>query len=69
MQPTPWYEPVLNERNLHIAVLKGRIGNIRAAALPVRALSGALAAGLKFDPNQAAEALNALLREIDKEIP
>ena len=69
MDQTPWYEPVLNERNLHIAMLKGRLGNIRAAALPVRALSGALAAGLTFDPNEAAETLNALLREIDKEIP
>ena len=69
MDQTPWYEPVLNERNLHISMLKGRIGNIRAAALPVRALSGALAAGLTFDPNQAAETLSALLREIDKEIP
>lgn len=69
MDQTPWYEPVLNERNLHISMLKGRIGNIRAAALPVRALSGALAAGLTFDPNQAAETLSSLLREIDKEIP
>ena len=69
MDQTPWYEPVLNERNLHISMLKGRLGNIRAAALPVRALSGALAAGLTFDPNQAAETLSSLLREIDKEIP
>ena len=35
MQPTPWYEPVLNERNLHISMLKGRIGEV----LSIRGMS------------------------------
>ena len=50
-------------------MLRGRLGNIRAAAVPVRQISACLAAGLAFDPNAASELINALLREIDKEIP
>jgi hypothetical protein len=69
MSDTPWYEPVLNERGLQIAMLKARIGNIRAAAVPLRQLSAALAAGLKHDREQSLEAVNAVLREIDKDIP
>ena len=65
----PWYEPVLNERGLQIAMLRARIGNIRAAAIPLRQLSAALAAGLKHDREQSLEAVNSLLREIDKDIP
>lgn len=64
-----WYEQALNQRGLDNSVLRGRLGNIRAAAVPVRQISACLAAGLAFDPNAASELINALLREIDKELP
>jgi hypothetical protein len=65
-EPT-WYEHALNERGLTIMLLRARIGQIRAAAAPLRQLSAALAAGFKHDPDQALESINALLREIDRE--
>ena len=67
MTETTWYEHALNERGLAIMLLRARIGHIRAAAVPLRQLSAALAAGVKHDPETELESINALLREIDRE--
>jgi hypothetical protein len=67
MSDPTWYEHALNERGLTIMLLRARIGQIRAAAAPLRQLSAALAAGFKHDQNEALESINALLREIDRE--
>ena len=67
MTDPTWYEHALNERGLTIMLLRARIGQIRAAAVPLRQLSAALAAGFKHDQNEALESINALLREIDRE--
>ena len=69
MSDLTWYEQALNQRGLDNSILRARLGNIRAAALPLRQISACLAAGLTFDPHAASELVNALLREIDKEIP
>jgi hypothetical protein len=68
MSDLTWYEQALNQRGLDNSILRARLGNIRAAALPLRQISACLAAGLTFDPHAASELINALLREIDKEI-
>jgi hypothetical protein len=63
------YESIINERGRTITALRGRITTIRAHGPRLAAVAAAMQQGAKFDTGSAAQAIIALLREIERDIP
>jgi hypothetical protein len=65
---TYWYETVINERNLRLSRLRGRLRSMRTNLPNLKLLASSLEDGTEIDRRLAVEIVNDTIRAIEREV-
>jgi len=65
---TYWYETVINERNLRLSELRGRLRSMRVHVPNLKRLASSLEQGTEIDRRLAVRIVNDTIRAIERDV-
>lgn len=65
---TYWYETVINERNLRLSELRGRLRSMRTNLPNLKLLASSLEDGTEIDRRLAVEIVKDTIRAIERDV-